>query len=69
VFDVAKPDDRILLTSYGSGAGSDCFAITVQDGIEERRRLAPLMSEIVARKKYIDYATYVKYREKLNFAE
>jgi hydroxymethylglutaryl-CoA synthase len=69
VFDVAKPGDKILLTSYGSGAGSDCFAITVQDGIDERRKLAPLMSEIVARKKYIDYATYVKYREKLNFAE
>ncbi len=69
VFDVAKPGDRILLTSYGSGAGSDSFSITVQDGIEERRGLGILTKEIMARKRYIDYATYAKFREKLHFAE
>ena len=69
VFDVATPGERILLTSYGSGAGSDSFHITVQDGIEERRELAPLTGDMISRKKYINYATYVKYREKLNFAE
>jgi hydroxymethylglutaryl-CoA synthase len=69
VFDVAKPGDRILLTSYGSGAGSDSFAITVQDGIEERRDLAPSTSDIISRKEYVDYATYAKLRGKLQFAE
>ncbi len=69
VFDIAKPGDRIILTSYGSGAGSDGFVMTVQKGIEERRGLAPLTRDLINRKKYIDYATYAKYREKLIFAE
>ena len=69
VFDVAKPGERIILTSYGSGAGSDSFALTVQDGIESKRGLAPLTWEIIDKKKYINYATYVKYKEKLMFAE
>jgi len=69
VFDIAKPGDRIILTSYGSGAGADSFALTVQPGIEKKRRLAPLTRDLINRKKYIDYATYVKYRQKLVFAE
>ena len=69
VFDIAKPGDRIILTSYGSGAGADSFVLTVQPGIEKKRRLAPLTRDIINRKKYIDYATYVKYRQKLVFAE
>jgi hydroxymethylglutaryl-CoA synthase len=69
VFDVAEPGDTVLLTSYGSGAGSDSFALTVQDGIESKRDLAPLTWDIINRKRYIDYATYVKLRQKLMFAE
>ncbi len=69
VLDVANPGDTIVLTSYGSGAGSDSFAFTVKEGIESKRGLAPLTSEIIENKKYIDYATYAKLREKLMFAE
>jgi hydroxymethylglutaryl-CoA synthase len=69
VFDFAQPGDRILLTSYGSGAGSDGFALTVQDGITEKRGLAPLTWSMIDQKKYVDYATYAKYREKLMFAK
>lgn len=45
VLDVAKPNDRIFVTSYGSGAGSDSFDITVTKQIGElHRNNAPLVS-------------------------
>lgn len=65
VLDIAKPNERILLTSYGSGAGSDSFSILVKEKIEEKRNLAPLTSYYLNRKKYIDYGIYVKLRRKL----
>jgi hydroxymethylglutaryl-CoA synthase len=65
VLDMAKPGDRILLTSFGSGAGSDSFSILVEDGIESRRELAPSTESYIARKEYVGYATYVKLRGKI----
>lgn len=65
VLDEAKPGNRILVTSYGSGAGSDSFAITVTDRIEEARNKAPTTKDYIAKKKYIDYATYIKFRKKI----
>jgi hydroxymethylglutaryl-CoA synthase len=65
VLDEAKAGQRILVTSYGSGAGSDSFAITVTDKIDEKRNKAPTTKNYIENKKYIDYATYVKFRKKL----
>lgn len=66
VLDVARPGDRIFLTSYGSGAGSDAFDITVTRNINGLpREKAPLVSQMIEKKKYIDYATYAKYRDLL----
>ena len=65
ILDEARPDDRILLVSYGSGAGTDAFSLVVTELIEERRDRAPCIRDYVARRKEIDYATYVRYRKKL----
>ena len=37
VLDVAAPGDRVLLVSYGSGAGSDAISLRVTDAIAERQ--------------------------------
>lgn len=61
VLDVAKPGDRIFLTSYGSGAGSDGFDITVTDEILNLKRdKAPTVMYMVNDKEYIDYGKYAK---------
>jgi hydroxymethylglutaryl-CoA synthase len=65
ILDVAKPGDRVLMVSFGSGAGSDAFSIRVTEHIEERRDLAPKTADYIARRTEIDYATYVRYRGKL----
>jgi len=65
VFDVAMPGQRILVTSYGSGAGSDSFLLTVCDGILEKRDKAPTFEKMLKRRREIDYALYVKMRDKI----
>lgn len=64
VLDVAKPGDRILLVSFGSGAGSDAFSFVVTDKITDRQARAPFTHRYIARRTLIDYAVYAKYREK-----
>jgi hydroxymethylglutaryl-CoA synthase len=63
--DEAKSGDRILVVSYGSGAGSDAFDIRVTDLIEERKDRAPRTRAYIARRTEIDYALYTRYRNKL----
>jgi hydroxymethylglutaryl-CoA synthase len=62
--DVAKSGDRILLVSFGSGAGSDSFSFVVTDALKERQSRAPFTRDYIARRKIIDYAIYARYREK-----
>ncbi len=70
VLDVAEPGQRIFAVAYGSGAGSDAFDITVTDAIKDlRREKAPTVKELVERKKFLDYATYAKYRGKIRMKE
>lgn len=65
ILDEARPGDRIFMVSFGSGAGSDAFSIRVTERIEEARGRAPSTQDYIARRKVIDYATYVRYRHKL----
>lgn len=63
--DIAEPGDRILMVSFGSGAGSDAFDIRVTEKLLERRPRAALTSDYIARRTLIDYAMYVRMRGKL----
>ena len=63
--DIAEPGDRILVVSFGSGAGSDAFDLLVTDRLRECRDLATKTQDYIARRTEIDYATYARYRGKL----
>jgi hydroxymethylglutaryl-CoA synthase len=62
VLDVAQPGDRILLVSYGSGAGSDALIMRTTSLLPEHRDQAPRTHDYIARRTEIDYATYTRYR-------
>ncbi len=65
VLDVAQPGDTILAVSFGSGAGSDAFSLRATDQLPQRRPGAPATRDYIARRQAIDYATYVRFRKKL----
>ena len=61
VLDKAKPGEKILGLSYGSGA-SDAMVLTVDAEIERRRGRSKLIDQYCASKAYVDYTTYLKTR-------
>ncbi len=70
VLDVAKPGDRIFVISYGSGAGSDAFDITVTKEITRyKRENAPTLDQVLSDVVYLDYAKYAKYKGKIVLPE
>ncbi|UCE73831.1 MAG: hydroxymethylglutaryl-CoA synthase [Methanomassiliicoccales archaeon] len=67
VLDVAKPNDRIMMVAYGSGAGSDSFDISVTDEIKTfNRNDSNTVSSIIQNHKFVSYATYAKYMGKIH---
>jgi len=65
VLDIALPGDRILVTSYGSGAGSDAFILTAQAALPDRRGMALSTQAYINRRTEIDYAIYARFRGKI----
>jgi hydroxymethylglutaryl-CoA synthase len=65
ILDVAQPGDKILLVSYGSGAGSDAFSLTATGQLASRRQAAPTTQDYISRRTEVDYATYARFRGKL----
>jgi len=65
ILDIAQPGQKILCVSFGSGAGSDAFAITVTDSISLKQGLALTTQNYIDRRMEIDYATYARFRKKL----
>lgn len=65
ILDCAKPGDRILMVSYGSGAGSDAFDILVTERITDIQKRAATTRDYISRRTEIDYAMYTRLRGKL----
>jgi hydroxymethylglutaryl-CoA synthase len=58
VLEIAQPNQRILVTSFGSGAGSDSFVIETNERIKTKQR--GLLKKMLEEKEYVDYAIYLK---------
>ncbi len=54
--DAAKVGDRILVISYGSGAGSDALSFKVVG----ERKATPSVQAQIDKKEYVDYVQYLK---------
>jgi hydroxymethylglutaryl-CoA synthase len=65
ILDQAKPGNRILMASFGSGAGSDAMSFQVTDQISTRRNQALSTSDYLNRRTVIDYGEYLKFRGKI----
>ncbi|MCJ7721107.1 hydroxymethylglutaryl-CoA synthase [Candidatus Bathyarchaeota archaeon] len=68
VLDVAKPDERIVLVSYGSGAGSDAYSfMTTSQILEKRPRQKFTVSHQIENEnlQYVDYHTYRRLKQGL----
>lgn len=72
ILDIAKPDERILLVSYGSGAGSDAigFQITKQilkyrKNIKKQLPYDKNVMDQINNKTYLSYGQYLRHANKL----
>lgn len=54
----ALPGDKILFSSYGSGAGSDAFVLNINENF---LKIKKEFKKQISKKTYIDYATYLKF--------
>lgn len=64
ILDNANPKERVLVASYGYGAGSDCLSLMTTDAIESKRPKKGLVMEQIDDKLMIDYAVASKYEYK-----
>lgn len=65
ILDHANPGERILIASFGSGAGSDAFSFMVTDKIKEAVNRAPRTKQYVERAIKINYGKYARWRKKI----
>lgn len=65
VLDEIEAGARVLLVSFGSGAGSDAISLRVTDAMAQRRGEARSTKWYIERRTEIDYALYARYRGKL----
>lgn len=62
VLDVAKPDERVVLVSYGSGAGSDAYSFMITSQIVEKRQRQKFTVRHQIENENLEYVDYNTYR-------
>lgn len=69
VLDVAKPGEKIFMTSYGSGAGSDAFIWETTSELARvqkiRGKRQELVTQQIVKKYYVNYVEYLKQTHKI----
>lgn len=66
VLDVADPGDEVLVTSYGSGAGSDSFHLEITEEIRDIQEKGPGVQDFLDQGKYLSYGKYARHKGKVN---
>jgi len=62
ILDIAKPNERILVASYGSGAGSDAYLLHTTSQILDKRKHQKVTVKFQAENPFIEYVDYTTYR-------
>jgi hydroxymethylglutaryl-CoA synthase len=62
VLDIAKPEERILVASYGSGAGSDAYLLRTTSQLLEKRQRQKLTVKCQAENPFVQHVNYTTYR-------
>ena len=60
--DIAKPDERILVASYGSGAGSDAYLIRTTSQLLDKRNRQKITVKFLSENPFVEYVDYTTYR-------
>jgi len=62
ILDRAKPDERIIIVSYGSGAGSDAYSLLTTSQIKEKRQRQRFTVKHQIENEHLEYVDYTTYR-------
>jgi hydroxymethylglutaryl-CoA synthase len=62
VLDIAKPDERILVASYGSGAGSDAYLLRTTSQLLDKRHRQKVNVKSLADSPFAQFVDYTTYR-------
>ncbi|OKY77829.1 MAG: 3-hydroxy-3-methylglutaryl CoA synthase [Candidatus Methanohalarchaeum thermophilum] len=65
VLDKSDPGDDILVTSYGSGAGSDSFKLKVTENIKDIQKEEPKLESFLKEEKHLSYGSYARHKGKV----
>ena len=62
VLDIAKPEELILVSSYGSGAGSDAYLLRTTSQLVDKRKSQKVNVKFQAENPFVEYVDYTTYR-------